>query len=131
MTDEEILNLANKTREENYCNKYDCKYGVCPLVQEGDGREFCIEDEYSLAFLDGFKASEKINEEREWPSDADLRKISEAYSVYEIACKESEKELLSVADRNLTIQQKVAWLSEVLDRFFINGYNYAKYEEKH
>ena len=89
------------------------------------------EKEYQDAFVDGFKACEKINEEQEWPSDADLRKIHDTYNVNEIACKEAEKELLNIADRQLTIQQKAVWLSDVLNRFFIKGYNYAKYEEKH
>ena len=61
MTDEEIIELAEKTREEKYCKKYIYKergkqycYLDCVF---SDGNYGCRPQEYYTSFLDGFKAA--------------------------------------------------------------------------
>ena len=63
MTDEEIIELAEKTREEKYCKKYIYKergkqycYLDCVF---SDGNYGCRPQEYYTSFLDGFKAGYK------------------------------------------------------------------------
>lgn len=72
MTDEEIIELAEKTRKEEYCDKYNdgksvcgmngisCKDKNCPLFYSIDGwYDACIDikDYYKNSFLDGFRAA--------------------------------------------------------------------------
>ena len=73
MTDEEIIKLAKKTREEKYCTRFERRYGDCklkefpytrcvmkrtPVCDEWDN--LCEGEGYRLGFLDGFKAGYKI-----------------------------------------------------------------------
>lgn len=62
MTDEEIIALAQKTREEKYCDKYNngsvlpsekCEH--CPLFDNEVST--CCCNVYDVAFLDGCKAT--------------------------------------------------------------------------
>lgn len=57
MTDEEIKQLAEKTKKEKYCPKFyigedDCSN--CPITYEG----YPCSDDYVLPFVDGFKVAE-------------------------------------------------------------------------
>lgn len=68
MTDEEIIALAQKTREEKYCPQYseclfdyrddiyDCSCG-CPVSYADDCNINCGDTIYEQGFLDGFKAA--------------------------------------------------------------------------
>lgn len=71
MTDEEIIKLAEKTREEKYCKKniecicedpliYDCN-DECPIayIEDSTCRTLCGDTIYEQGFLDGFKAGYK------------------------------------------------------------------------
>lgn len=73
MTNEEIIKLAEKTREEKHCVRFDRRYGDCtlkefpytrcamkrtPVCDEWDN--LCEGEGYKLGFLDGFKAGYKI-----------------------------------------------------------------------
>lgn len=61
MTDEKIIELAEKTREDKYCKKYICKERgkrYCSLdCVFSDGDYGCRPQEYYTSFLDGFKAA--------------------------------------------------------------------------
>jgi hypothetical protein len=61
MTDEEIIALAENTKKEKYCKKYlrdstekpyECDLD-CPFNYDGMN----CEDEYEIAFAEGFKAA--------------------------------------------------------------------------
>lgn len=61
MTDEEIIALAEKTKKEKYCKRYlrdstekpyECDLD-CPFNYDGMN----CEDEYEIAFAEGFKAA--------------------------------------------------------------------------
>lgn len=56
MTDEEIKQIAEKTKKEKYCFKFrngELECGDCPITYEGYP---CSED-YVLPFIDGFKVA--------------------------------------------------------------------------
>lgn len=65
MTDKEIIQLAEKTREEKYCNKYHNKQKGCwncPLFKSYGMFSECMDKyynslEYTRYFTDGFKAA--------------------------------------------------------------------------
>ena len=77
MTDEKIIELAEKTKKEKYCKRYLrdstekpflCDID-CPFTYEG----FNCEDEYETAFLNGFKAAmEYINQIPHFRSRPDI-----------------------------------------------------------
>lgn len=61
MTDEQIIELAEKTKKEKYCDKYraiisGCK-SECPFSNGYDYGCNVAYSEYQQAFLDGFKAA--------------------------------------------------------------------------
>lgn len=86
MTDEEIIELAERTKKEKYCDKYNngntdyfcrdstCEEKHCPLFYGVDGYYDCCidcEDYYKDLFLDGFKAAmefvkSKASDVRKW-----------------------------------------------------------------
>ena len=69
MTDEEIIALAEKTRNEKYCTQntvcvcekpaiYNCD-SECPIAYCDDCTTLCGDTIYEQGFLDGFKAGYK------------------------------------------------------------------------
>ncbi len=61
MTDEQIIELAEKTKKEKYCDKYraiisGCK-SECPFSNGYDYGCNVAYSEYQQAFLDGFKSA--------------------------------------------------------------------------
>ena len=88
MTDEEIIKLAEKTREEKYCTQnticvceesaiYDCD-SECPISYCDDCNTLCGDTIYEQGFLDGFKAAaEYINKIPHFPlkNDSDIERI--------------------------------------------------------
>ena len=69
MTDEKIIELAEKTRKEKYCTQneymvcekpaiYDCD-SECPIAYCDDCHTLCGDTIYEQGFLDGFKAGYK------------------------------------------------------------------------
>lgn len=61
MTDKEIIQLAEKTRKEKYCDKYHiiisgCN-SECPFSNGYDYGCNVAHSEYQQSFLDGFKAA--------------------------------------------------------------------------
>ena len=65
MTDEKIIELAEKTRKEKYCPEYIEHFGrtveicsiQCPIAYCDDCNELCGDTIYEQGFLDGFKAA--------------------------------------------------------------------------
>ena len=63
MTDEEIIQLAEKTRKEKYCDKFNDCWG-CPLFASYGQISECCDSKYrghfyKKIFLDGFKAAKE------------------------------------------------------------------------
>jgi hypothetical protein len=67
MTDEEIIKLAEKTKKEKYCKRYlrdsTEKPYICDLDCPFNYDGMNCEDEYEIAFVDGFKAGFKKGED--------------------------------------------------------------------
>lgn len=77
MTDEEIIKLAEKTKKEKFCIKFNNCWG-CPLFKQYGQSSECIDSKYrgsfyTKFFIDGFKAAteyiEKIIEKSKTPDD--------------------------------------------------------------
>jgi hypothetical protein len=63
MTDEEIIKLAEKTKKEKYCLKFNNCW-ECPLFKQYGQSSECLDSKYrgsfyTKIFLDGFKAGYK------------------------------------------------------------------------
>jgi hypothetical protein len=110
MTDEEIIALAEKTKKEKYCDKYNngntdyfcrdstCEEKHCPLFYGVDGYYDCCidcEDYYKDLFLDGFKAAmeyfnqiiKKLNTDDKFDDDFNY------YGGYKRAFRDIQEEL--------------------------------------
>lgn len=82
MTDEEIIKLAEKTKKEKFCIKFNNCWG-CPLFKQYGQSSECIDSKYrgsfyTKFFIDGFKAAtEYINQIPHFPlkNDSDIERI--------------------------------------------------------
>lgn len=120
--DGRMIYIPNVVLEEG---KFICKNGTVTINGNQVETPLIIRNHFEFLKNNGIEMCQN-DLEAEWPTNKDFEKSAHFCDVRRVADACAEKELLHIAEMELSPMHKAVWLSEVLTNFFMKGYKYAK-----
>lgn len=120
--DGRMIYIPNVVLEED---KFICHNAMVSIDKQKVETPLVIRHHFDFLKNNGIEMCQN-DLEAEWPTNKDFEKSAHFCDVRRVADACAEKELLHIAEMELSPMHKAVWLSEVLTNFFMKGYKYAK-----